>query len=140
MFKGRLIRPSRAPLRAPRNRRRRSFFFESLEKRIVLAQFCVTDACQEIELVPEFDQFGPQVETVQGFQLQADLALQQGGGGTTGEWTNIQYTWDQTAGELHIFQDGTEVAYLDEFDPQILGWDSVVQTTAVVLLGSGLTA
>ncbi|WP_197998939.1 LamG-like jellyroll fold domain-containing protein, partial [Gimesia aquarii] len=54
----------------------------------------------------------------------ADFTIQDGGAaGVQGVWTNVQYTWDATTGEMRIYLDGTEVTYLAAFDENLAGFD-----------------
>ncbi|MCO6454870.1 MAG: hypothetical protein J5I93_06190, partial [Pirellulaceae bacterium] len=58
-----------------------------------------------------------------------DFVIQSGGaGGTTGVWTNLQYTWDFATKLMRIYRDGTELTYLGSFNENIANWTSVVNT------------
>ncbi len=57
-------------------------------------------------------------------QDNGEFVIQSGGAGVIANtWTNIQYTWDNTLGEMRIYINGTEVAYLGGFDQNIAGFD-----------------
>ncbi|QDV17780.1 hypothetical protein Pan153_24350 [Gimesia panareensis] len=40
-----------------------------------------------------------------------------------GSWTNIQYTWDASTGEMRIYVNGTEQSYLGGFDQNLSNFD-----------------
>ncbi|WP_417394712.1 LamG-like jellyroll fold domain-containing protein, partial [Gimesia chilikensis] len=40
-----------------------------------------------------------------------------------GVWTNIQYTWDASTGEMRIYVNGSEQSYLGGFDQNLTGFD-----------------
>lgn len=55
----------------------------------------------------------------------SDFTIQQGGqSGVAGMWTNIQYTWDASSGEMHIYINGVEQPYLSAFDENLSGFDN----------------
>ncbi|QDT88852.1 LamG-like jellyroll fold domain-containing protein [Gimesia algae] len=59
--------------------------------------------------------------------------IQDGGaGGTTGDWQNIQYTWDfngASGPEMHLYIGGAEVGYLSgTYDADLSQWTATVST------------
>ncbi|WP_298867142.1 LamG-like jellyroll fold domain-containing protein, partial [uncultured Gimesia sp.] len=59
-------------------------------------------------------------------QDNGEFVIQDGpvGAGIENTWTNIQYTWDASVGEMRIYLDGVELAYLAGFDQNMTGFDS----------------
>uniref|UniRef100_UPI003A91A19C LamG-like jellyroll fold domain-containing protein n=1 Tax=Gimesia sp. TaxID=2024833 RepID=UPI003A91A19C len=56
--------------------------------------------------------------------------------GTTGVWQNLQYTWNYNGGvspEMHIYLDGTEVAYRSGFDSSMELWQTTVSTVSQMI-------
>jgi hypothetical protein len=65
-----------------------------------------------------------------------DFVIESGGAGVlhNGIWVNMQYTWDETADEMHIYRNGVEVAYLStSFDENPVGFPPATDTTAGVM-------
>ena len=46
----------------------------------------------------------------------------------TGQWINMQYTWDFNTKVMRVYRNGVEVAYQSGFDQNIGTWNSVVNT------------
>lgn len=51
-----------------------------------------------------------------------DYAIQNGSAANAGVWTNLQFTWDASVGEMRIYVDGTQVTYLGGFDQLLAGF------------------
>uniref|UniRef100_UPI0030D8FB47 LamG-like jellyroll fold domain-containing protein n=1 Tax=uncultured Gimesia sp. TaxID=1678688 RepID=UPI0030D8FB47 len=57
-------------------------------------------------------------------QDNGEYTIEDGGSSAfAGMWTNIQYTWDASTGEMRIYVDGAEVSYLAGFDQNLAGFD-----------------
>lgn len=58
-----------------------------------------------------------------------DFVIQAGPAGATAtSWTNLQYTWNATSGEMHIRMNGVEVSYVSGFDAALTGFNNSTAT------------
>ena len=57
----------------------------------------------------------------------------------TGVWTNLQYTWDFSTKQMHVYVNGVESSYLSGSTPNDLTWGAVVSTiNGVMMVGRDL--
>ena len=57
-------------------------------------------------------------------QDDGEYVISSGGDGAfAGSWTNIQYTWDASTGEMRIYVNGSEQSYLGGYDQNLTGFD-----------------
>ncbi|MGC3966391.1 MAG: hypothetical protein QM775_03165 [Pirellulales bacterium] len=67
-------------------------------------------------------------------QTNNDFVIRSGNDNTAaGTWVNLQYTWDFTTKEMHIYRDGVESTYLAGFTPADLTWTTITSTVNQVI-------